>query len=292
MTAGGTGIAGPEVRAASGGDLPAIAAILAANDEPVEWPGQPGWPYLEHVLASHDLFVAELGGQALGFAGTVRPGGAGGATFLSDLFVRPDAQGRGIGRRLLEAAFDRPGPRATFASADPRALPLYIRFGMLPRWPNLYLDGSADRLPEAAPELVIERVDDAAEIASLFRALKGQDRAADAAYWLGLPGGSGFVARAGGRVAAVGVGRERRSGPGRWLARLAIAAGSDPRGMIPAVLRALAGGDAVGTCVAGPSPVVALLLEAGFRILESDTFCSTEPPLLDPLRDVPDPSLF
>lgn len=282
----------PEVRPATAADLPRIAAILAANEESIEWPGLPGWPSLEHFLAEHELLVASSGVEVAGFAGIVRPAGPFGPTFLSDLFVDPAAQSRGVGRALLEVAFAAPGPRATFASADPRALPLYIRFGMLPRWPNLYLGGRTDALPETPPELRVELVGDASQIATLFRSIRGQDREADARYWLGLPGGTGVIVRTGSWVAAVGVARDRRTGPGRWLDRLAIAGGADPLTVIPAVLRAVAPDELVGASLQGPNPCVALLLRAGFRILDRDTFCSTEPPLLDPMRDVPDPGHF
>ena len=123
------------------------AAILAANDEPIEWPGLAGWPYLEHLLAHCRLLVAELEDSVAGFGGTVGPRGPKGGTFLTDLFVRPDLHGRGIGGALLAELFPSAGPRATFASSDPRAQPLYIRFGMLPRWPNLYLGGESGALP-------------------------------------------------------------------------------------------------------------------------------------------------
>ncbi len=282
----------PEVRAATPADIPRIAAILAANEESIEWPGLPGWPSLEHFLAEHELLVASLRDQVAGFAGTLQPAGPFGGTFLSDLFVDPVAQGRGVGRALLEVAFAAPGPRATFASADPRALPLYIRFGLLPRWPNLYLGGRTDALPETPPELRVELAEDPSQVAALFRSIRGQDREADARYWLGLPGGTGVIVRTGSWVAAVGVARDRRTGPGRWLDRLAIAAGADPLTVIPVVLRAVAPEDFVGASIQGPNPCVALLLRAGFRILDRDTFCSTEPPLLDPMHDVPDPGHF
>ena len=63
---------------------------------------------------------------------------------LADLFVgptprpghRPAAARRGVRRR--------PWPRTTFASDDPRALPLYVRAGMPPLWPSLYVERPRD----------------------------------------------------------------------------------------------------------------------------------------------------
>jgi GNAT superfamily N-acetyltransferase len=281
----------PLVRPATTADLPAIAAILAANDEPIEWPGLPGWPYLEHLLAHSRVLVAELEGSVAGFGGTVGPRAPRGGTFLTDLFVRPDLHGRGIGGALLAALFPRAGPRATFASSDPRALPLYIRFGMLPRWPNLYLSGESAALPVIGG-VDVELAGDASTVARHYRELAGHDRQADLAYWRSLPGGTGIIATADRRVVAAGSGRDRRTGPGRWLDRLVLAPGADPLVVIPEVLRAVGGGSLVALAIAGPNPVVRLMLDAGFRILEQDVFCSTDPPLLDPDREVADASLF
>ena len=76
---------------------------------------------------------------------------AGHALHLAELVVMPQNAGRGIGRALIEALFGEAPRRTTFASADPRALPLYVRAGMDPLWPNLYLEGSATQLPVARP---------------------------------------------------------------------------------------------------------------------------------------------
>ena len=66
-----------------------------------------------------------------------QPGiGIQGRGFLGSLFVRNDLRGRGVGRTLLEAILSDASGRATFASSDPRALPLYVRFGMRPITPD------------------------------------------------------------------------------------------------------------------------------------------------------------
>ena len=52
----------------------------------------------------------------------------------------PTGRAAAIGGRLLDAVFGDAWPRTTFASDDPRALPLYVRAGMAAFWPNLYLD--------------------------------------------------------------------------------------------------------------------------------------------------------
>ena len=60
---------------------------------------------------------------------------------LAELFVRPDRLGRGIGGRLLTEVMAGNEERVTFASSDPRALPLYVRHGMRSVEPLLYLRG-------------------------------------------------------------------------------------------------------------------------------------------------------
>ena len=66
----------------------------------------------------------------------------GAVAHLADMFVARDRLGQGIGRRLLEAALPPDGVRITFASHDPRALPLYVRAGLRPLAPLLYLQGT------------------------------------------------------------------------------------------------------------------------------------------------------
>ena len=73
------------------------------------------------------------------------------ARMLADLFVEPGRLGQGLGRPLLTALFEDAPVRATFASGDPRALPLYVRAGMTPLWPCLYVEGAAAQLPAPDP---------------------------------------------------------------------------------------------------------------------------------------------
>ena len=68
--------------------------------------------------------------------------------YLSMFFVLPGAQGRGLGRALLERALaygEARGAeiRCTWATLDPRAQARYVMAGMAPRWPIYRLDGDA-----------------------------------------------------------------------------------------------------------------------------------------------------
>jgi GNAT superfamily N-acetyltransferase len=73
--------------------------------------------------------------------------------FLAMLFVRPDEQARGLGRRLLEAVLPSPDEATALATCTDAAQPvsnaLYARHGIVPRLPVIELVGRPDpaRLP-------------------------------------------------------------------------------------------------------------------------------------------------
>jgi GNAT superfamily N-acetyltransferase len=288
------------VRPAGPGDVPAMAAITtaaevaraevapaASSPSPVaDTPrivdaGQHA--YLSHLVARGRVAVAEVEGVVVGFGAAVATGRA---QHLADLFVLPARQGTGIGRRLLEAVMGDAMPRTTFGSDDPRAVPLYIRAGMRALWPNLYLAGDPARLP--APDAGLAEVDAGlAEVAALERRWVGVDRTPDLPYWSSLAGARAFVARRDGAVVGVAFARDRLSGPGRWLDHAIVAPGEDgPATLLALLRRGLAGGPLGGACVPGPSPLVRVLLEAGFKIRDRDTFLASDPSLVDPEREI------
>ncbi|MGZ8501856.1 MAG: GNAT family N-acetyltransferase [Candidatus Limnocylindrales bacterium] len=82
--------------------------------------------------------------------------GRGPIWFLSMLFVRPEAQGQGLGRALLERLLPGPGHAGSLATAvdslQPISAALYASYGMAPRMPILDLRGEVSR-PEALAAL-------------------------------------------------------------------------------------------------------------------------------------------
>src|SRR5262245_25973676 len=130
-----------DIRPAGEEDLPAIREILAAhgNDGPIVV-GDVVGPYLRHILRFGRARVAVEDGLVLGFGATIDTGPS---VHLADMFVRPDRLGQGIGRPLLMESFGEAGRRTTFASDDPRAIPIYVRAGMRPWWISLYIEGPA-----------------------------------------------------------------------------------------------------------------------------------------------------
>ena len=166
--------------------------------------------------------------------------------YLSQLYVLPEEQGRGIGRALMTqilptappetaAAPDTEDARAAVStpegrpSIDPRpgilamctdaAQPvsngLYSRFGIVPRSPVLNLVGVPDpsalaRLPAGIQAVPFDEGDPGAAIGSIDRAVLGYAHAADHAY-LRASDRTGFVYRSEGG-AAVGYGYSSEAG--------------------------------------------------------------------------------
>jgi GNAT superfamily N-acetyltransferase len=276
------------IRAATEDDLRAIDSVLRANDEPPA--GEPMYPpgaqdpYLRHLIVRGSVAVAEVDGAIVGFGATVFTGRA---THLADLFVMPTHHGRGLGGRLLATMFGDAFPRTTFCSDDPRAMPLYVRAGMTPLWPNLYVSGDPRELP-ADPKGVDVADATLEDVARLEGEWAGVDRSAEVAFWSTFGEPRASVVLRDGRPVAVGLGRNRLNGVGRLSDRALVAPGEEPLVPLTALLRRAAdGGDRVGASVPGPSPLLPALLAAGFRIRDRDTFMASDPGLVDPTRILP-----
>ena len=277
------------VRPATEADIPAITRILEANDEPVSWPGVPRPPYVVHLLTRPGtrVVVGELDGSVAGVAASIEVGSAD-RRFLSDLYVDPARQSRGLGRTMLDEALAGATARMTFSSSDRRALAAYIRNGMRPWWPLLYMEIEPGTLGADEPGIEI-RPGDVAETARHSQGWTGIDRTADFLFYASLPDADGFTVLVDGAVAAVGWARRELAAPGRWLDHATFAPGADPIRSAIAVLRAASRGDRVGAAVPGPHPAVPSLLERGVRFDDADTHCATDRDLLDPTSIFPSP---
>jgi GNAT superfamily N-acetyltransferase len=105
---------------------------------------------MRHLLQTDPklAWIAIEDGRPVGFSvGFVRQE----LWFLADLFVLPQAHGRGVGgellRRCLAGGLERGVRiRAVMSSEDPAAQVLYIRAGMIPRFPLFGFVGPARRL--------------------------------------------------------------------------------------------------------------------------------------------------
>ena len=270
-------------RPANESDLRAVYEVFYQNevfDDP--HPPQLGDipSYLQHVLRTGTLYVAEQDGRILAYAGAITRGSI---TFLTDLFVRPDLQSGQLGKTLLHSVLPEDGlVHFTVSSSDPRALALYIRAGMRPQWPVFVLrldkPTSAWHLP---PDMeIIEAEPDDPSLIRWDEQIGGRLRPADHGYWV----------------------REERAVP-LWFRRqgqyvgygyIRLGAGTlrDPQACTPGPIGAITPEDAANCVMAsvnwalyqanvillevpGPHPCLAPLLERGFRISYVDTFAST-----------------
>lgn len=279
------------IRAATQHDVPAIRAILAAhdNDGPI---GESGvdivGPYVVHLVRRHRALVTERAGEVVAY-GAVADTGA--AAMLSDLFVRPDLLGQGLGRPLLAALFEGSVARATFASADPRALPLYVRAGMTPLWTSFYVDGTAAQLQLLDPGLTTWDATPE-ELSLLEEAWTGASRPSDHDYFARQPAADAFLVEDEEGPVAFGYARAKQNSATRQLDRLLVRPGADPVAPIVAGLARAARKGTVRACVPGPNPVLPVLLERGFRVVDSDQYLASSPDLVDAARMLPNPGLL
>jgi GNAT superfamily N-acetyltransferase len=280
------------VRLATPDDIPAIREVLASNgnDGPagqLRGPDVVG-PYLRHLIARHRTMVSELPGTGAAAFGAIADVGL--AWHLADLFVHAARLGQGIGRPLLDTLFGDRQPRTTFASNDPRALPLYVRAGMAARWATLYLRGgpaAAQRIGADRRARSLEVVDgDPADLTALELVWTGADRAADRVYWATMPGSDPFVVRDADGPVAAGYGRDRQIGPAaRAVDRLVLRPGAEPIGpVLAAIDRCMAHGETLDVTVPGPHPALPVLLELGLRIEDRDIYCAGPTDPVDPAQ--------
>jgi Acetyltransferase (GNAT) domain len=286
------GPVGVTVRPGSAADHGAMASILAEHrpeDEPPEWPERPD--HLDHVLATGRVAVAELDGEVVGFASTVERGGV---AYLCDAFVTRRLLGTGVGGRLLDELLPdgEAGDRFTFASADPRALALYVRHGMAPRGVLVYLAGdqaAARRLPPIRCRQASGSDADDATIRELDAAASGRERPQDLAFLRSLPSVRALLT--GGVVEDPGYAFVRVAPGANPMAMVGPAGSRTERGSEAALLAAarFAGtlAPTVRVAVPGSHPALPGLLDAGFRLQAHDTFMASRPGVFDPGRYVP-----
>ena len=256
--------AGPE-------HLDGVRAIAAGYGNLDEWPGRPD--ALDFELREGALWVAHEDGAVRGFAGVMRHGAV---AHLADMFVARDRLGQGIGRRLLEAALPPDGVRITFASGDPRALPLYVRAGLRPLAPLLYLQGTGAAGAAVPPVRVA-----ATEVAERDAGASGRRRP----ELLLFLAEAGAYALLGERPGAYAVVRPVPAAPGSGRLRRtpASCSPSPPRRARPTAACRLA--------LCGPHPALAPLLAAGFRVTGADTYMASHPDALDLLTYLPEVDL-
>jgi GNAT superfamily N-acetyltransferase len=160
---------------------------------------------IHRFLAGHaaEWWVAESRNAArlVGYARSIERGGL---LELTELFVRPGSQSRGLGRALLERAFplSRGDVRSIIATSDVRALARYYAAGTVARFPILTIGGTpADaRLdPRLTAAQLTPGASAAAAIGEVERVVLGFERGPAEVEWP-LGDREGWVYRRAGEV--------------------------------------------------------------------------------------------
>ncbi len=280
-----------KIRPARGSDLDAVYEVWFEATHP----GRPGagpppdvvLPLFRHELTTGHLWVAEDGDGLVGYAASFVRGGV---LFLADLHIVPARQSHGLGGALLDQVLAYPAAtRYTMSSLDPRAVALYARAGMRPRWPHLLLAADAPdlaALPGADLAVATAEAGDPAFLEWDAR-VGGRPRPEDHAFLREIGAVPLWYARGGARVGYgyAWIRARAEAGPEVRLGPLGAASRTDAVACVGAALRWAADAAAAADRAAGPrawtyrvslpAPHAALepLLGAGFHLSGMEIFC-------------------
>ena len=196
----------PELRPIVPADTPALVEVFSRSiwaylsrnglltpedppDPPIQTMRDRYGPIFDHLEreASEAWIAVGHAGEPLGYARSIERDGH---VELTEFFVDPAAQGGGIGRALLERAFPLGWGRhrSILALLDPRAVSLYLRFGVHAVDTLVDLDGRPERI-EGRPDLLAEPVGPGPaterEIVRIERQVLGFDRTPEVRFLLG-----------------------------------------------------------------------------------------------------------
>ena len=234
-----------------------------------------------HEVETGEVWIADAAGETVGFAGLIMRSRIG---FLSEFFVDPRHQSRGIGRALLTRALSAGAERyCTLSSTDPRALALYVRAGLYPHWPHVLLTAvvnPAQRLPVHGACVREARPGDQG-IVEWDARISGRRRPEDHAFWRSdLEAVPVWMQRGG---ATIGYGyvrlgrRQAGEPPSVVLGPIGSQARADATACVAAAVAwGRAHGEVIHAAVPGIHPALPALLEAGFRITYVETFVAPQ----------------
>jgi GNAT superfamily N-acetyltransferase len=269
-------------RRATPADLPAVYDVFLeheADDHAGPPPSAEVPPFLEHERRTGELRVAERGGRIVGFAALLPRGPV---AYLAELFVRRAERSTGIGARLLREILPTSGTvRCTLSSRDPRALALYVRAGMRPRWPNVWLRAPAAGLGAAGGGgvRVVEAAPGDPELVRWDAQVSGRPRPEEHAYWAAQAAVPLWFERRGARIGYAYVQTRDDSPwppPAATVGPIGAGTAADALDCVgAAVAFARSRAEHLRLAVPGPHPALPALLTAGFRITDVETFLST-----------------
>jgi GNAT superfamily N-acetyltransferase len=287
-----------EIRPATPADLSQVHDIwyrAEVEDFPDAPPGD--MPAIfRHELETGKMYVAQAGSRILGYTALITRGAI---AYLAELYVRDDERSCGIGQALLARALPHPacsnGSSRTFAgctlsSSDPRALALYIRAGMQPRWPHFLLYAASSQVTGSSPgESLAAGVDVVPaqpgdpEVVRWDAEVGGRFRPEDHAYWIEGADATPIWFVRGGEALGYGYVQARNHEVALWhpeaLSLGPIGARSPTMALectLAAVAWAAERAPALALGVPAAHPCLPVLLRAGFRIMYVETFVSTE----------------
>ena len=255
-------------------------------------------PALRHVAETDGqrFWLAVADGEPVAFGSGWQRGALG---FCSGLFVLPEWQGKGVGRRLFELAMDglptAGGVAAlTSSAANPVSNGLYARHGIYPRLALLYLTGplasfaaspatrrSGGERPMGGLDVEPLAAGHLAELAQIDDVVLGAERTTDHRWLLGRRENPGWLFRRWERA----VGYAYLGGDGtegaNALGPVATLRAADQAAVLRLALSELAHRGPTAATVAVPGPNVAaqrLLWQAGFSFAgATGLLCSSRP---------------
>ncbi|MCY3783387.1 MAG: GNAT family N-acetyltransferase [Chloroflexi bacterium] len=273
------GLGDIELRPAREGDITQFDRLWAEAEREDPSPDDDSLPLYAHELTTGAVWVAARGDRVVGMAAALIRGDV---AVLAELAVAADVQDRGIGRRLLAAVMPADVPeRFTLSSRDRRAVGLYARVGMTPRWPVYELRAEQFDLQslDGGVEAAVAAVDDPAFIAWDARVGK-RHRPQDLTFVANEVAAQPLWFRRGGATVGYGLVAQRMADEPKQsgtyaLGPLGVGDPADAGACVAAALKwARPRARAVRLDVPAPHPALAPLLEAGFRIVEDDqVFC-------------------
>lgn len=250
-----------------------------------------------HELRTGEMVVVEGGGRILAYAALITRSTI---SYLAEFYVRPAHQSSGVGRPLLRHIVPSDGRTCcTLSSDDPRALALYTRAGMRPRWPHFLLKARTERLGGLARSDVqtVQGWGGDPELVRWDAEIGGRLRPDDHAHWLDAAGGIPLWFQRNDQ--AIGYG---------YVQECSHEALGHPEALVLGPIGASQASDALACVCAAVSwaaqraptlfigvpaahPGLAPLLEAGFQITYVETFASTaDEPFADPRCYIPSSS--
>ena len=270
-----------ELRPARESDLVQFDRLWAEAEGEDPSPNDDSQSLYAHELATGTVWVAASGDRIVGMAASLTRSDV---AVLAELAVAADVQDRGIGRRLLAAVMPVGAPkRFTLSSRDRRAIGLYARGGMTPRWPvyELRAEQFDFQSLDGDVEVAVAAVDDPIFIAWDARVAK-RHRPQDLAFVADELAAQPLWFRRGGETVGYGLVAQRMADEPKQsgmygLGPLGVADPDDADACVAAALAWVRPrARAVRFDVPAPHPALPQLLDAGFRIVEDDhVFCAS-----------------